>query len=197
MSMEQRQSILEHIRPSVRGALLNLVDRISPIRDEQAVRYLVGLTGCQKQSALRAIKEARGNHEIWVDKSGLISRGKLVRFSEEDKDNIDAFQIVLPFIPESENFSLCNFPTNIMFVAKQKIIEVIVVPDGNETIMKIALKKGTDESMKKDMRRMAILRNPNNIDRLSECGITNFLTVNSNTGEVTILKKIPAEEAWL
>ena len=95
-----------------------------------------------------------------------------------DKEMMSALWVLADFSDKSEYHCAGEFPVKILFFADASVFDIIYVPEGRETLVNCALMQSDDES-----KRLVIIENVEQIDKLSIPNTAAYCLVNLNSGE--------------
>ena len=96
-----------------------------------------------------------------------------------DIEIMAALWVFADFSDKSEYHCAGEFPVKILFFADASVFDIIYVPEGRETLVNCALMQSDDES-----KRLVIIENVEQIDKLSISNIAAYCLVNQNSGEI-------------
>ena len=117
-----------------------LVKGFKVLETEQIYRYF---KGCSIESINHAIKTLKMEGFIYQSQSNkLTSINRAYADVRPDEASVKAFYALVSFGYENISFfDVVKFPKQILFVANNKLYEIAVMTDDNETVLKAILKQ--------------------------------------------------------
>ncbi len=122
------------------------------------------------------------------------------RFVEPDSsaDKLaKAFRIAIHFLPESRTFVKASSPWLLSFPKGSNLIQVCYIENGMEFVTsKMIAEKPVPLSDREEIKRIAIIENVANLEKIKAAGFVNFCTVENDFVTFKIAAKCAPEEAW-
>ena len=186
-----------------------LFNRVPIMPTKLLMAYMYKTEGLLPDQAERVIHSlAREEVIAFVDNKKYVARRRAATFTERDRINALVFAVVCHFLPDSAGFTMTPTGINAHFTYQPKntkdgtealpyLVQLIYVPNGHEDVVSAQLlTEPVFEDAPDVIRRIAIMENPENHEKMRFVGIRDFAYVDPETYKVKVFARRPKSEAW-
>jgi mRNA-degrading endonuclease RelE of RelBE toxin-antitoxin system len=153
-----------------------------------------GLSQYASEEAVYAAARARA-----VIKDGdYVMRSQFIKPDGMTMANAKAFAVVLEYMPDATNFCVGTVPWRFAFVHNGKLFQVGYIKGGEEFAQSnILALKPVPEEERENYTRILVVEPNVDMSKIRAAGYRFICTVDETDNyNITIIKKVPQEEAW-
>jgi len=183
-------------------------DALMHIRNVQKLGYiLVTADGwCLTKAKYRSMCDDKNFSNITLNNSYRLDSIKGLRITASDRNYADAMMVVADMMPLSSDFMIGASPWYIQFITAEKearasrLFQITTFKAGEEMAMEellLSLRPVEHDEFKAQLRRIAILENPNMSWCVPRIGFTTICTLdNTASSGLKVVEKRAPEDAW-
>lgn len=182
----------------------NLLRQMPIVSLRQAVKFIaikIGVSENKYTSIQQAIKKKVALKEYYLENGKYLCRIKPTDTEiGEYQGYIKSVWLFIKYM-ENEPKEKCSFvtmasPRTISFVLEDSVIEIVYFSRGNEVYALNALINGKGQADPNFIKRIAIMEDEKRVKLLKGGGFAYICKVDSDSGDIEIIKKISKEDRW-
>lgn len=174
----------------------NLLRKIEVLPEALVVMYLMKAYGLTENMARQAVFAACRNR-VCFKKGDDLARYPYLDSDSTLRKKAMAFRLVIEFLPDSQDFNINFSPWLISFLRGNNLVQICFIERDMEYVMsRMIADKPIPAEERNFIKRIAILENGCDVDKVRKAGFAYFCHVDAGYGLKIIRKNNDVQDAW-